>query len=346
MKPVTYRDTGVHTEAKEALLQRLWERIRSTFTPPVLDRVGLFAGFVRLPAGEDLILVATVDGVGTKTEVANLMGDHRVVGHDVVAHNLNDLACHGARPLLFLDYFASGRWMPEVLEAVLTGIVEACAAYGVALLGGETAQMPDVYREGAYEVVGCGVGVVARTGMVDGSGIRPGDVLVGLASTGLHTNGYSLARRVLLRRPRDIHRYEPELGCTRGEALLRPHRCYAPSVLPLLEAFSDRVTGMAHITGGGIVGNLVRILPEGCTARVRVCWPVPPIFQLIAREGSVEQEEMFRVFNMGIGMVACVRPDAAEEVSAFLKARGEEVWVIGEVVAGERQVEILPLPER
>ncbi|MDR5709205.1 MAG: phosphoribosylformylglycinamidine cyclo-ligase [Armatimonadota bacterium] len=345
MKPLTYRDAGVDPEAKEALLLRLSERIRSTFTPAVLDRVGLFGGFVRLPAGEDLILVATVDGVGTKTEVANLVGDYRVVGHDVVAHNLNDLACHGARPLLFLDYFASGRWRPEVLEEVLTGVVEACSTYGVALLGGETAQMPDVYREEAFEVVGCAVGVVARTGIVDGSRIRPGDVLVGLASTGLHTNGYSLARRVLLRRPRDVHRYEPELGGTRGEALLRPHRCYAPNLLRLLEAFPGQVTGIAHITGGGIAGNLVRLLPQGCTARVRFCWPVPPIFRLIAREGLVEEEEMFRVFNMGIGMVVCVRPHHAAEISAFLRACGEEVWGIGEVVAGERQVEIVPEPE-
>ncbi|MDR7415549.1 MAG: phosphoribosylformylglycinamidine cyclo-ligase [Armatimonadota bacterium] len=340
MRPIGYRDVGVNVEAKEALLQRLRERIRSTFTPAVLDRVGLFSGFIRLPAEEDLILAATVDGVGTKTEVANLVGDHRVIGHDVVAHNLNDLACHGARPLLFLDYFASGRWRPEVLEAVLEGMAEACSAYGVALLGGEVAQMPDVYREDAYEVVGCAVGVVAPARMVDGSGIRPRDVLVGLGSTGLHTNGYSLARRVLLRRPEDVHRYEPELGCTRGEALLRPHRCYAQTLLALLAAFPEAVTGIAHVTGGGIRGNLVRILPAGCRARVEVCWPIPPVFRLIAREGPVEQEEMFRVFNMGVGMILCVRPDAAGEISAFLRAHGEKVWVIGEIAAGERAVEI------
>jgi phosphoribosylformylglycinamidine cyclo-ligase len=340
MKPIAYRDVGVHAEEKEALLQRFRERIRSTFTPTVLDQMGLFGGFMRFPGGEDWILVATVDGVGTKTEVANLVGDHQVIGHDVVAHNLNDLACHGARPLFFLDYFASGRWRPEVVEAVLGGIVEACRTYGVALLGGETAQMPDVYREEGYEVVGCAVGAVAQDRLVDGSRIRPGDVLVGLGSAGLHTNGYSLARRVLLRSPEDVHRYEPELGCTRGEALLRPHRCYALSVLCLLEAFPGQVTGIVHVTGGGIGGNLVRILPEGCRARVEVCWPVPPVFGLIAREGPVEPEEMFRVFNMGVGMILCVRPDAAEDAPAFLRARGEEVWVIGEVAAGERAVEI------
>ncbi len=340
MKPLTYRDAGVDPQAKDALLERLRERIRSTFTREVLDRIGLFGGFVRLPGSKGLVLVATVDGVGTKTEVANLVGDHRVIGHDVVAHGLNDLVCHGARPLCFLDYFAAGRLEPEVAGAVLSGIAEACATYGVPLVGGETAQMPDVYREDAYEVVGCALGVVAQDRIIDGSRIRPGDVVVGLASTGLHTNGYSLARRVLLRRPEDVHRYEPELGCTLGEALLQPHRCYAPNLLSLLEAFPEAVTGIAHVTGGGIAANLLRILPEGCRARIRVCWPVPVLFRLIAREGPVEWEEMFRVFNMGIGMVLCVRPETVEGVSAFLAARGEAVYVIGEVAAGTREVRI------
>jgi len=344
MRDLTYRAVGVSIEAEEALLERLWDRIRSTHGPEVLGSVGLFAGLVRTPALEDAVLVASVDGVGTKTEVARWAGQHRVIGHDVVAHGLNDIAVHGARPLLFLDAFSASAWMPEVFEEVLDGILDACRVYGVALVGGETAQMPDVYREGAYEVVGCAVGVVGRGRLVDGSGIRPGDVLVGLGSDGLHTNGYTLARRVLLRQPEDAHRLEPELRAQPGEALLPPPRGYPPRRLRLVDAFWGSVTGMAHITGGGLVGNVVRILPEGCAARIRVTWPTPPIFRLIAREGPVSWDEMYRVFNMGIGMVVVTRPETAEGVVAFLRSSGERAMVIGEVVAGPRAVH-LAFPE-
>lgn len=344
MRGLTYRAVGVDTQAEDALLGRLRDQIRSTHGPEVLGGVGLFAGLAYFPSLEDAVLVASVDGVGTKTEVARWVGQHRVIGHDVVAHGLNDIAVHGARPLLFLDAFSASAWMPEVFEEVLCGITEACRAYGVALVGGETAQMPDVYREGAYDVVGCAVGVVTRKRLVDGSRIRPGDVLVGLASEGLHTNGYTLARRALMRHPEDVHRYEPELGTTRGEALLRPHRCYAPVLLRLVDAVPEGVTGMAHITGGGLPGNVVRILPEGCAARVEGTWPLPPIFRLIAREGPVSWEEMYRVFNMGIGLVVVVRPKRVDEVVAFLRSSGEQATVIGEVVRGPRTVH-LTVPE-
>jgi len=344
MRELTYRAVGVDAEAEKTLLQRLADRIRSTHGPEVLGGVGLFAGLVRIPALEDAVLVASVDGVGTKTEVARWAGRHRVIGHDVVAHGLNDIAVHGARPLLFLDAFLASTWMPEIFEEVMGGIVDACQAYGVALAGGETAQMPDVYREGAYDVVGCTVGVVARDQLVDGSGIRPGDVLVGLGSDGLHTNGYTLARRVLLQQPEDVYRFEAELGTTRGEALLKPHRCYAPVLLRLLDAFRGDVRGMAHITGGGLGENVTRILPEGCAAKIQVTWPIPPIFRLIARKGGVPREEMYRVFNMGIGMVVVTRLEAAEAVVAFLRSFGERAMVIGEVVSGSRAVH-LAFPE-
>lgn len=328
-------------EATEAVLRRLIPRIQSTFTPQVVGGVGLFGGIVRVPPLREPVLVASVDGVGTKTLLARGPADFRTLGHDVVAHGLNDVAVHGARPLFFLDYVAAGRMRPEALEAVLEGVVDACARYGVALVGGETAEMPGVYREGAWDVVGCAVGVAEAAELVDGSSVRPGDVLLGLASDGLHTNGYSLARTVLVREVGDLDRYEPDLGCTRGDALLRPHRCYAPSLLRLLEEVGREVTAMAHVTGGGIPGNLARVLPEGCAVEVRVTWPVPPVFWLVARRGPVDEREMFRVFNMGVGLVVAVRPEAAARAEEVLRACGETVYRVGEVVAGPRDVRVV-----
>jgi len=282
-----------------------------------------------------------VDGVGTKVLLARRPEEFRTVGHDVVAHGLNDVAVHGARPLFFLDYVASGRLQPHALEAVLEGVADACARYGVALVGGETAEMPGVYAEGAWDVVGCTVGVAERAALVDGSRVQPGDVLLGLAADGLHTNGYTLARAVLVREPKDLDRYEPELRCTRAEALLRPHRCYAPSLLQLVGEVGGEVTAMAHVTGGGIPGNLVRVLPEGCAAEVRVRWEVPAVFRLIARLGPVDEGEMFRVFNMGVGAVVVVRPDASARAAELLRGCGEEVYALGEVVAGPRDVRLV-----
>ncbi len=340
-RTLTYRDAGVDPQAAEAVLHRLAIRVRGTFTPHVVGGWGLFGGMVAVPALREPVLVASVDGVGTKTLVARRPEDFRVLGHDVVAHGLNDVAAHGARPLFFLDYVAAARLQQDVLGAILEGVVDACTRYGVALVGGETAQMPGVYVEGAWDVVGCAVGVAERHALVDGSRVRPGDVLLGLAAEGLHTNGYSLARAVLVRQPGDLDRYEPELGCTRGEALLRPHRCYAPSVLRLLDVLGDSVTALAHVTGGGIPGNLVRVLPEGCGAEVRVSWPVPPVFRLIARRGPVDPEEMFRVFNMGVGLVVVVRPESAAAAEQTLGGCGERVYRMGEVTQGPRGVRVL-----
>jgi phosphoribosylformylglycinamidine cyclo-ligase len=340
-RTLTYRDAGVDPAATEAVLRRLAPKVRATFTREVVGRWGLFGGMVRVPPLQAPVLVASVDGVGTKTLLARRPEEFRILGHDAVAHGLNDVAVHGARPLLFLDYVATGRLRPEALEAVVEGVADACARYGVALVGGETAEMPGVYAEGAWDVVGCTVGVVEAGRLVDASRVRAGDVLLGLASDGLHTNGYSLARAVLVREPADLDRYEPELGCTLGEALLRPHRCYAHSLLRLVDELAGQVTAMAHITGGGIPGNLGRVLPEGCRAEVRVRWEVPAVFRLVAQRGPVDEEEMFRVFNMGVGMVVVVRPEAASRAEEVLRACGETVYRVGEVTPGPRGVSVL-----
>ena len=340
-RTLTYRDVGVDAEATQAVLDRLADRVRSTFTQYVAGPWGLFGGMVRVPALREPVLVASVDGVGTKALLARRPEDFRTLGHDVVAHGLNDVACHGARPLFFLDYVAAARLDPQSLQAVLEGVVDACTRYGVALVGGETAQMPGVYAEGAWDVVGCAVGVAEARELVDGRAVRPGDVLLGLASHGLHTNGYTLARAVLVRARTDLDLYEPDLGCTRGEELLRPHRCYATSVLRLLDQVREGVTGLAHVTGGGIPGNLVRVLPDGCAAQIRVTWPVPAVFRLLARRGPVEEAEMFRVFNMGIGLVVVARPEHAARVEEVLRGCGEVVYRLGDVVEGTRDVQVV-----
>jgi len=337
---LTYRDAGVDVKKKEDLLRRLGEQVRSTFTPHVLGDVGLFAGFYALGPGEDdPVLVSSVDGVGTKTKVARAMGHLEVIGRDVVAHCANDVAAHGARPLFFLDYVAMGSLEPEVVEALVRGMVQACRETGLVLLGGETAEMPGVYLPGEVDVVGCVVGMVPRARLIDGTAVTPGDVLIGLASTGLHTNGFSLARHVLDTVGISLDARPAGLDAPLGEILLRPHRNYAPAILRVLQ--EGEVHGIAHITGGGLPGNLVRILPQGCRAVVRRgSWPVPPIFSFLQALGDVREEEMFRTFNMGIGMVVVVPPGFAEEAVALFEQYGEEAFVIGGVEPGPRGVEI------
>jgi phosphoribosylformylglycinamidine cyclo-ligase len=340
MRRLTYRGTGVDIEAKSALLERIFPRLRSSFTRHVVGDVGHFGALVRVPEMHEPVLVASIDGVGTKTKVATLVGDHVTIGHDVVSHCVNDVAVQGALPLFFLDYVAASRLEANVFEALITGMTDACRLYEVALVGGETAEMPGVYEADAYDVVGTAVGVVERDRVVDGRAIRPGDVLIGLGSDGAHTNGYTLARAALLREPGDAQRFEPRLGTTRGEALMRPHRCYAPALLTAIAEFAGTLTGAAHITGGGIPGNLIRILPEGCRAHVRVSWEVPPLFRLIQEAGTVADDEMFRTFNMGVGLVVAARPAEAGAITEFLRSRGEHPAVIGDVREGVRGVDI------
>lgn len=322
-----YKRAGVDIDAAESTLGRIAAAVRSTYTEGVLAGLGAFGGLFELPS--DLgrpVLVASTDGVGTKTTVAAAVGDYSGVGGDLVNHCVNDILVQGATPLFFLDYVASARLDTDVTVAIVTGAADACRANGVALLGGETAEMPGVYVEGALDVAGTIVGVVERDRIIDGSAIREGDVLLGFASGGLQTNGFSLARQVV------EGRYdEPLVGSTSvGDALLAPHRSFQRGVRPLLEA--GLVRGMAHVTGGGLPGNLPRVLPAGLGAELRAgSWPEPAIFDHLRRRGGLDETSMRRAFNLGIGFVVVVAPSDAEAARATCP---ERLYTIGRVVSG------------
>jgi phosphoribosylformylglycinamidine cyclo-ligase len=336
-----YRDSGVDIDAGNETVRRIRSLARSTFTPGVLSDIGSFGGLFSL-AGEaatDPVLVSSADGVGTKLKIAFMTGRHDTVGADLVNHCVNDILVQGARPLFFLDYLATGRLSPAVAEQVVSGVARACRENGCALIGGETAEMPGFYADGEYDIAGFVVGLVERTQIVDGAGLGPGDVLIGLPSTGLHTNGYSLARHVFF----DRHRLAPdvvlpELGVPLADVLLATHRSYLRAVRPLLAA--GLVKGMAHITGGGLTENVPRMLPAGCAVRIdRRSWRVPAVFRVLQTRGGIADGEMFRAFNMGIGLVvACAAGDAGE-VRRLLREAGEaDATVIGAVEAGDGTV--------
>lgn len=322
-------------DAGDEFVDRISPLVRSTFRPEVLTDIGGFGGLFRLQAHRyaEPVLVSGTDGVGTKLKIAFLTDRHDTVGIDLVAMCVNDIVVSGAEPLFFLDYFATGKLAVPKAEAVLKGIAEGCRQAGCALIGGETAEMPSFYAEGEYDLAGFAVGVVDRSKIIDGRSIVPGDVLIGLASTGLHSNGYSLARRVLLDRAQlSMASRLPELDQPLGEVLLTPTRIYAKQVLTLIQECP--IKGIAHITGGGITENLPRVLPAGVRAEVRRgAWPVPPIFQAIARLGAVAREEMYRVFNMGIGMILVVPASDAHRVIARATALGDQAYQIGTIVA-------------
>ena len=331
-----YAAAGVDIDAKAAALARARDLIRSTFTPGVLGDIGGFGGLFRpdLTAYREPVLVASTDGVGTKLKVAVAAGRHDICGADLVNHCVNDILVQGARPLFFLDYVATGKLEPEVLLAVLSGIAAGCRANGTALLGGETAEMPGFYREGEYDVAGTIVGVVDRQRVLDGSRVRAGDLAMGLPSTGLHTNGYSLARKIFFedlgRQPSDS---VPGLPGSIADALLAPHLSYLPAVEPLLSR--DLVHGLAHITGGGFFENIPRVLPPELDVVLRAgAWPVPPVFDVIQREGRVSFEEMHRVFNMGIGMVVFLAPTDLAQAASLWSSVGQKFYAIGNVKGG------------
>ncbi len=332
-----YTRAGVDVDLGNALKRGIQSIARTTHGPEVLGKIGGFGGLFRadFKGMEDPVLVSSVDGVGTKLKVAFAMDRHDTIGQDLVNHCLNDIAVLGARPLFFLDYIAAGKLEPGVFKQLLEGFAKACKASGCALIGGETAQMPGMYREGEYDLAGTIVGVVDRPKMLDGSLIRQGDVLVGLPSDGLHTNGFSLARRVLFEdMSLKTSSRLPELRLTVGEELLRVHRNYQPLLASLPEGL---VHAAAHITGGGLVDNLPRVLPRDCQANVRRgSWRIPPIFQIIQRAASVDPAEMYNVFNMGIGMVLIV--PKARETEAVRKTRGR---LIGEIVEGPQKVALV-----
>ncbi len=322
-----YKDSGVDIDAGNEVVRRIKGLARATFTPGVLSELGSFGGLFRL--GErghrDPVLVASADGVGTKLRVAFMSGIHGTIGADLVNHCVNDILVQGAQPLFFLDYLATGRLDPDIAVQIVEGLARACRENGCALLGGETAEMPGFYADGEYDVAGFIVGSVERERVIDGRNIAPGDVLIGLPSSGLHTNGYSLARTIVFERLKlGIHDRVPELGVTVADALLAPHRSYLPAIRPLLATPRNIIKGMAHITGGGITDNLPRVLPSGTEAVVRLgCWDVPPVFRWLEREGAVAREDMLRTFNMGVGLALVVAPGDADEVIGALGSAGE-----------------------
>ena len=328
----TYKDSGVDIDAGDELVRRIRKPVRSTFDRNVLTDIGLFGSFYRatFKGYKHPVLVSSVDGVGTKLRIAVDTDRYDTVGQDLVNHCVNDILVCGAKPLFFMDYYATGALAVDAAEQVILGFVKACRENGCSLVGGETAEMPGMYSGRDFDVAGTIVGVVDEKGIVNGKKIRNGDVLIGLPSTGLHTNGYSLARRVLF--PEfSVSDYFSELGCTIGEALLKVHRSYLATVGPLL---SRRVIkGMSHITGGGIEGNTMRVVPKGLGLRVDwKAWDRPPIFKLIQKAGAVPEEDMRRTFNLGVGLILIVSPNDADGVLKYLRARKESPMVIGEII--------------
>jgi phosphoribosylformylglycinamidine cyclo-ligase len=335
----TYRDAGVDIDAGDEFVDRIKPLVRSTFRPEVLTDLGGFGGLFGLQAGKykEPVLVSGTDGVGTKLKIAFMMDKHDTVGIDLVAMCVNDIAVSGAEPLFFLDYFATGKLSVSKAHEVVAGIAEGCRQAGCALIGGETAEMPSFYPDGEYDLAGFAVGAVDRPKIIDGRHIVSGDAVIGLASSGLHSNGYSLARRVLFEQAKlTIASRLSELDGTIGDILLTPTRIYAKQILALAEHFP--IKGIAHITGGGITENLPRVFPKGVRARVsRTAWSAPPIFDVMSRLGRVDREEMYRVFNMGIGLILVVPPDSVSGVLTRVTALGGQGWQIGEIVSSTEE---------
>ncbi|HEY7686386.1 MAG TPA: phosphoribosylformylglycinamidine cyclo-ligase [Gemmatimonadales bacterium] len=332
-----YADAGVHLDAATDAKRRIGVLVAKTRTALALGRVGGFGGMVRLPPGfTKPVLVMSTDGVGTKVLVAARAGVHDSVGEDLVNHCVNDILVHGARPLAFLDYYASGELVPEVAAAVVQGIARGCAAHEMTLAGGETAELPDLYAAGHYDLAGTIVGVVEEDAALHGDRVQPGDAVVGYASSGLHTNGFTLARRIVFDQLKlDVHDRFPDSNRSVAEVLLAVHTSYAAAITPVL----PRLHALAHITGGGIAGNLVRVLPQGCEAVVDAgSWAWPPVFRVLKTSGDVSLGEMRRVFNLGIGIVAVTARDDVDPVRRAAELAGVHTWIIGEIKPGETGV--------
>ena len=338
MAGLTYRDAGVDIDAGDSLVERIKPHVRRTMRREVMTDLGGFAGLCAIPTGyREPLLVSCTDGVGTKLKLAFLTGKHDTVGVDLVAMNVNDLVVCGAEPLFFLDYFASGRLDVGVAERVIAGIADGCQQAGCALVGGETAELPGFYADGEYDLAGFCVGVVERSRRVDGRAIQPGDRLLGLASSGFHSNGYSLVRRVLLEEMAlPLAETPAGLDAPLGEVLLRPTRIYVRALRRL--AAGDLLRGAAHITGGGLIDNPPRMIPGDAKLKLQIdvgSWTVPPVFDLLARGGGVAADEMLRTFNMGLGMLVCVPAAKAREARALLEQEGETVFDVGEVAVSD-----------
>lgn len=329
----TYKEAGVDIEAGNSFVRMIKPLVKSTFRPEVMTDIGGFGGLFSLNTSKykNPVLVSGTDGVGTKLKLAFLADRHDTVGIDLVAMCVNDIIVQGAEPLFFLDYLATGRLEPEKAAQVVEGIAEGCRQAGCALIGGETAEMPGFYSDGEYDIAGFTVGVVEKEKIIDGTSIKGNNLLIGIGSSGLHSNGYSLARRIIFDRMKlSINDTIPELGSSVAETLLTPTCIYVRSIMNLLKDF--KINGIAHITGGGLLENVPRVLPSGCVARIRTgSWEMPPVFKMLQEAGNVEQSEMYRTFNMGIGMVLVVRPKEAEDIISRLHGLGEKAWLIGEI---------------
>lgn len=335
-----YKQAGVDIDAGNEAVERMKKHVKRTFRPEVMTDLGGFGALFRLDTKkyEKPVLVSGTDGVGTKLKLAFAMDKHDTIGIDAVAMCVNDVVVQGAEPLFFLDYLAVDKVIPEKIEAIVKGIAEGCSQAGCSLIGGETAEMPGMYAEGEYDIAGFTVGVVDEPKMITGAGVAAGDVLIGLASSGVHSNGFSLVRKVLLAdKGMSLHEHVEALGKKLGEELLTPTRIYVKQVLSVLE--KHPVKALAHITGGGFTENIPRVLPEGTQAVIEVgSWPVLPIFQLVQEAGDISYPDMYKTFNMGIGMMLVVKAEDADDVMAHLQQLGEQPYRIGHIAAGERKV--------
>ena len=343
MKKVSYKNAGVDIEKGDAFVQAIKPMVESTFRPEVLTKIGGFAGCVslNLERYKKPILVSSTDGVGTKLKIAFLMDRHDTVGIDLVAMCVNDIVVSGAKPLFLLDYFATSSLDTEKAMKVMSGIVKGCMEAECSLIGGETAEMPGFYKEGEYDLAGFAVGIVEDAQLIDGSGVTVGDRLIGIASSGLHSNGYSLVRKLLIEHHKmDVFKRVEEIGGVLGEELLRPTKIYVKTVLNLVRDFN--IGGIAHITGGGITGNLTRVIPKGCKAVIhKGTWEIPPIFPFLKEKGNISEEEMFRTFNNGMGMILIVKTKEAEDILGRLHSMGEKAFVIGEIGKTEKEQEAI-----
>lgn len=341
-QPISYSDAGVDIDAATRATDKIKELARRTFNERTLSEIGSFGGMFdgAFPNLEQPVLVASADGVGTKLKIAFLAGIHDTVGRDLVNHCVNDILVQGARPLFFLDYIATGKLLPDVVAKIVAGVANGCRENGCVLLGGETAEMPDFYSTGEYDIAGFIVGVADREKIIDGKGITAGDVLLALPSVGLHTNGYSLARKLLLEvAAYRVDTFLDELGMTVGEGLLQPHLSYLKPLDKLLD--TGMIKGLAHITGGGLTDNIPRILPEDSAVEIdKGSWPVLPVFKLMQQIGNVAEAEMYRTFNMGVGMVVATSPADKDAVESHLQQQGVRVYQIGRVTEGNREVSI------
>lgn len=335
-----YKKAGVDIAAGNEAVERMKKHVKTTFRPEVMTDLGGFGGLFGLNKSkyDEPVLVSGTDGVGTKLKIAFAMDKHDTIGIDAVAMCVNDIVVQGAEPLFFLDYLACDKVVPEKIESIIKGISDGCVQSGCALIGGETAEMPGMYSEGEYDIAGFTVGVVDKKNIINGSTIRPGDVVIGLASTGVHSNGFSLVRKLLLEeKGYSLHDHVDALGGKLGDVILEPTKIYVKSVLAALEKV--QLKGLAHITGGGFIENIPRMLPDDVNVEIDYgSWPILPIFQLMQQEGGISNNDMFRTFNMGIGMVIVVSEEQAAEAKAIFEQHGEKVYTLGRVTAGERIV--------